>query len=161
MSEVAFSQFGFWFRFKVCFYVILGRVVKFSPKGAAMSEMDQFLKSYPWESEDHKKGFLGLVQHIGNLPESVPLNSELKIIAAFCLLKDKESYEHARDMVGDQITGLRKEIREMQLQIKEQKNMIGALTNGFKVQAMALRELVKPKPAALFSSLPPHPNDKA
>lgn len=127
--------------------------------------MEDFLKLYPWEDESHKKAFLGFVQYAANL--DVRLTNDgagLLSVAAYFIKKNTESYEHSRDMVGDQISSLRKEIRTLQLQIKEQKNMIGALTQGFKLQAMTMREMAKPRApgaAPMFASLPPHPNDKA
>lgn len=133
-----------------------------------MMEMEEFLKMYPWSSEDHKKSFLGLVQHIGNLPSRITQGADKwLILAAFTMNESKHAYEHTRDMVGDQLSSLRKEIHNLNLELGRQRRINTALAQAQKLQVLLTQTICKnlgmkaedmpPGAPAMFSSLPETP----
>lgn len=124
-----------------------------------MMLMQDFVEKFPWKSDDHKKQFLGMIQFVGNLPAELTMDGAgLLTLAAYIFEKQTGTYEHTRDMVGDQLTDLRKEIRDLQVQLREQKKATMALSAAFKLQAMAMRMMNKPvQPKAVFTSLPEKP----
>ena len=80
----------------------------------------KWVETFPWESEDQRKGFLAFVQWVqkrGN--NDIPMSL---LLACWQAQKGHESTEWIMSTVGEHVSRLENEIMELRSRINELKN---------------------------------------
>lgn len=82
-----------------------------------MITVQEWVARREWASEDQRKGFLALLQHLHRfeVQNGVKLGIRIEdaLVASYFIQKDHESNEWWRDTVASQVDGLRREIDEL------------------------------------------------
>jgi hypothetical protein len=94
---------------------------------------EEWVEGFPWESEDQKKGFLALYQHLRGYEwtaedEISKLEEALSVVSAWFIQRDHESNEWWNERVGDlsgrvdqELMRLTRENEQMKSDIEELK----------------------------------------
>lgn len=73
---------------------------------------------YPWDSEEQKQGYLGLISYMKRIVKLVPMH--VMPALAFFIQKDIDAHVYWRELVGTQITDLQNQIMVLKLQLFEE-----------------------------------------
>lgn len=104
--------------------------------------LEVWIEAFPWESEDQKKGYLGLIQYEKQFGlEPTPIDPR----AAFFIQKMHEAAEYWRDTLGDQVSGLQGEIVRLKAEMARNEGYVESLLWAIKNQTLLLEQLAEKK----------------
>jgi vacuolar-type H+-ATPase subunit C/Vma6 len=83
------------------------------------------IESFKWDSEDQKQGYLAWIKFLEDRGSTIPFSVDLRM--AWLIQKEREGYKWIQETFGNQISDLQGEIRGLQKQIMDSRQIINLL----------------------------------